>query len=314
MLGRPGNNRVYTLDTLGAEPRGRLSMTDVGRLALRPDGGGRCAWAWGDGADLKGIAAARRRSGPRTWEVSHLLVASDDDPACSTLLSQVCLGAGQRGAERVYIRLLDQDPLIDTARQLGFAASSTEVLYKGRRKLSASAGTSGLREKGAHDEYGLFRLYSASTPSEIRFASGVTFDQWTSSRQRTRWRSREFVYEKDSQVKGHVRAIQRLRSGLLIVDIHPDDESDASALVDYGLARLRWVNTVYCPVPEYHLALQRLLVRKGYDAVAEYTILVKSMAVPARAERALRAVTMASRDGRRRALRGGRTAIDAAVD
>jgi hypothetical protein len=148
--------------------------------------------------------------------------------------------------------------------------------------------------KRPQDDYALFRLYNAATPYETRFASGVTFDQWASSRQRTRWRSREFIYERDGQVKGSVRAIRRLRTGQLLVSVHPEDESNVGALIDYGLSQLRGMSTVYCLVPDYLQVLQRLLLERGYEAVSEYTTMVNTMAVPAKVEEARRAATIAS--------------------
>ena len=295
LLGGPGgNNRVYTLDGLGRDPGRRLSMVEVARLSLEPPARGACSWVWTEGTRLKGIAAARRRSGPRSWELSHLAVDSDDDPGCADLLAQVCRSVAQRGGERVFMRLATEDPLASVARRSGFIPCRTELLYRGRRRAFPTDRSAVLRRKTQADDYGLFRLYNASTPAETRFAIGVTFDQWASSRERTRWRGREFVYEREGQLRGSVKAIQRFRSGQLLIGIHPDDESSLGALVEYGLARLSWVSTVFCVVPDYQVTLQRLLPLRGFEPVSGYVTLVKSMVTPVRTQKARRAATIAS--------------------
>ena len=147
---------------------------------------------------------------------------------------------------------------------------------------------------GQIDEFDLFRLYNASTPSETRLLVGVTFDQWRSSRNRSPRGCHEFVYERDGVIRGWVRISRRFGAGQLVSMLHPDADADVAALIEYGLSRLTGANRVYCLVPEYQLYLRRLLSHRGYQEKSEYVTLVKSMVAPARSEERSRAVTIAS--------------------
>jgi hypothetical protein len=266
---------------------------EAARLSLALQRRDVCSWALTRGSQVLGIAAARPRSGPRTWEISQLLLASDDDPAYLDLLRKVCQAVARKGGERVFIRLRVQDLLVEVARLCGFVPSAHELLYVGPRRPASSERPSGLREVGRVDEFNLFRLYNASTPSETRFLVGVTFEQWRSSRERSPGRCHEFVYERDGVVRGWVRISRRFGAGQLVSMLHPDADADVAALIDYGLSRLTGANRVYCLVPEYQLYLRRLLSHRGYQPKSEYVTLVKSMVAPVGLEDRSRAVTIA---------------------
>lgn len=293
LFGGPGwSSRSYTLDSLLREPRPRLSVMDAARLSLVSQRKDACAWAVTRGSQVLGIAAARPRSGLGTWEVDQLLLGTDDDPAYLELLRKVCQGVARKGGEKVFIRLPGLDPLVDVARLCGFVPSDREHLYVGPQGPAPYERPSGLREKGQIDEFDLFRLYNASTPSETRLLVGVTFDQWRSSRNRSPRGCHEFVYERDGVIRGWVRISRRFGVGQLVSMLHPDADVDVDALIDYGLSRLSGANSVYCLVPKYQLYLRRLLKQKGYQDKSEYVTLVKSMVVPARTEERGQAVTI----------------------
>jgi hypothetical protein len=241
-----------------------------------------------------GIAAARPRSGSQTWEVAKLLLASDDAPGSTDLLTAVCQGTARRGGQRVFIRLPSDDPVVDAARHSGFVHCATELLYRGRQRTHPDPLPIELHEKRPQDEYGLFQLYNAATPFETRMAAGVTFEQWKSSSEPSRGRCREFVYEKDRKPRAHVRTIQHNGASKLMILVHPGEESNLAALVDYGLARSAGGNTVHCLVSEHQVVFQRLLSQRGFDLDSEYVTMVKSMTAPLTQAKDRRAVTVAS--------------------
>lgn len=287
-------NRAYTADNLSGERRPRLSLLDTARLSLSLQSKGRCSVAWTESGRVAGVAVARPRSGPRAWEVAHLLLASDEDSGPTNLLNGLCQRVARKRGERVFIRLRRDDPLVDVVSRSGYLPCARELVFKGGGRLTSGTRSISVREKSSADDYGLFRLYLASSPSETRLAVGSTFDQWASSRERTGGRAREFVFEKDGEVNGWLRTVQRFGIGQLTVVVHPDEETNIGALTDYGLDRLKGANAVHCVVPDYQELLQGLLLQRGYELVSEYVTLVKSMVVRARNEEDRRAVTAAS--------------------
>jgi hypothetical protein len=76
--------------------------------------------------------------------------------------------------------------------------------------------------------------------------------------------------------------------------LHPAEENNLSALVDQALAPIRRTSRVYCLAGEHQALLQRLLLQRGYEALARYVTLVKSMVAPVVEKKAHRAVEMAS--------------------
>ena len=293
--GGPGtHNRAYTLDSLGRQAGPRTSMIEAAWLSLPRRRRSLTSLAWSQSRRVAGIAVARPRSGPRTWEISHLLLTTEDDFGSAELLNQLSRGVARNGGERVFVRLQRSDPLADVAKRCGFIQCTHELLYKGMRRSTSVSDNRGLRVKRAADEYSLFRLYTASTPRGIRSTFGMTFGQWGSSRERSRGRSREFVLEIDGQIKGWVKTAHRFGVGQLITMVHPEEETSMAVLIDQGMSYLTRTGKVYCLVPEYQEFLQRLLFQRGYQAVSEYVTLVKSMVAPVRKEEAGQAVTIAS--------------------
>ena len=287
-------DRAYTLDSVGSDEQSGLSKMAVARLSLSARSRVDRWWTLTDGNGIVGMAAARPRSGPRAWEVAHLLMARDYGGQCSSLLRSLCQEAAARGGERVFIRLRSGDAPVEAANLGGFLHCADEVLYGGWPPATASGRPIDIRERRPSDNYGLFRLYTATTPLETRLSTAVTFGQWASSRERTRGRVREYVYEKGGQPAGWAKTISRSGDTRLLVMLHPAEENNLSALVDQALAPIRRTSRVYCLAGEHQALLQRLLLQRGYEALARYVTLVKSMVAPVVEKKAHRAVEMAS--------------------
>jgi hypothetical protein len=287
------SNRAYTLSSLGQETPSDFSPIEVSKAGLSLHGTA-CALVMRDGGSIIGIAAARQRSGPKSWEITHLL-CSETDNRFSELLEKVAQTAASHGGERVFLRLLRDDPLEDVARLSGFFPSFAEVLYKGSARVQPTSNSfqTPLRKKAQRDEHDLFRLYNASTPSEVRSMVGMTFDQWTASREQARGKPAEFVLDRDGAIRGWVQTSRWSRVGHLAAMVHPDDSTSLASLVDFGAERLREADSIYCLAPEYQVSLQRILSERGLEAVAEYVTLVKHVAVRSKKE-ARANVTVAS--------------------
>ena len=268
-------------------------MTDVPGLAVSLRRRGVCSLAWTEGNRVVGIGAARARSGGRTWEVSHLFLASDDGPSCLNLLGILAKTVARRGGERVFIRISREDPLVDVARRSGFSVCGHELLYKGRRRQTPPRPSIDVRVKTKADDFGIFRLYTSCTPSETRLTSGMTFDQWSASRERAGGRAWEFVVERDGVLAGWLKTVRRFRAGMTLMMLEPDDGSLADGLMDHALQRLSGRSDIFCLVQEHQAALQRAMWRRGFEVDGEYVTLAKSMVVAVRQEERKEAVTIA---------------------
>ena len=188
------------------------------------------------------------------------------------------------GAEKVFIRTLREDPLVDAARVSGYFPRLPEVLYtrvsEHRSSNAATDNDASITPKSPVEEHDLFRLYNATTPSEVRYGIGMTIDQWQASRERPRGKLHEYVWRsEDHHVAGWILIARKGNEGYLSVTVHPDFESNTEALVDYALERLKGVKSLYAVVPEYQVALKRVLEERGFTATSDLVTLVKSTTI-----------------------------------
>jgi hypothetical protein len=270
-------NRAFTLDNLGRGVPNRVSTTTLPTLSLSLMTRPVQAVASTVGRQVKAIGAARPRSGPRTWEVSHLLVGQGDSDRVG-LLPILAQQIAREGGERLFIRLQSDDPLVDDVLANGFIPSFREMLYRTRRQDRA-IGSAPRKHTGAN-EFAVYQLYTASTPMETRLSTGVTFDQWAMARERTRGRGREYVVDGDSGLRGWLKTARRLRSSTATLMVGKDDESTAAGLIDFAMASLPRFADVLWLVSEHQSDIHRVFHRRGIDVDSEYVTLVKSMVTP----------------------------------
>ena len=274
----------------------------------------RLALARWQGTRLTGLVSARTRSGPRAWEVDGLYLPAAGSPAIAgkgtqgddggnhkldqvnadalALLEDLFQAVGERAAERIFLRLPTDSPTIELARRSGFIVVCNETLVEGPGPLHLNGAngvapddltTGGLRPRLPSDSYGVFQLYCASVPSRVRQAMGLTFDQWQDGREApargvTPTRQQEWVAEESGRIVGWVRLAGRGKSVGAEVMAHPDHPDLLFRLVDFASCRcprLRWL------APDYQSPVRDRLVGRGGRQVAEYTMMVKMVAVPA---------------------------------
>jgi len=229
---------------------------------------------------VRGLVCLRSCSGPSACTVEHLLLAPGREGLCFDLLEKIGFAGDKVRAERVFLRL-DSDSLsLDMAKQAGFNQHLTESLYRLDEVRTASPEPSlSLRPKYSADEHGLFRLYNASTPLQVRRAVGMTLEEWCQSRERDA--TREMV----SESKGEISAYLRLRLGVMsgqfdiMTELGVDEQQQ---LVDYSLTALKGRSPIFCPVPEYQQQLQRILEERGFRLAASHACLSKQLAVRVR--------------------------------
>ena len=289
-------NRAFTLGSLpGNRPLG-LSLLGLSRKHLSPRAKDR-AWVWRTGSRVMGIASVRPRAGRQSWEVPALYIGSTARLAVSELLERAATSAAGEGAERVFLRLREDDEVISDARVGGFFPCMSETLYRGR-----SSGTSygngplfdaRMRPMEPSDDHGLFRLYNAATPAPVRSLVAMTFDQWQASREQGPGRHDQRVLVREDNVRGWLGTTLGSRVGgsgvgALSALVHPDDNLVLPEIVNLGLRTLSSANTIWCLVPEYQASLGHILEERGFEQVEHFITLVKTSAKTSRYTDAVR--------------------------
>ncbi len=312
----PGRQQARLWQNAVLQPAGRVALAqwDGWRLAGLASARVRCgcrAWeidGWylpgrewpagsaGDGGKGKGVGLVQ-------FPVSAPV--AEGDAAALELLEQLIAAIGWRSGERIFLRLPAGSPVLPLARRGGFYPCFNETLLEGYGGISfppgngvaavaadgvlpagngSGKGGATLRPRAAQDEYALFQLFCASTPAAVRDALGLTFDQWQDAREplfsaKPGGRGPEWVAEHKGRIVGWLAMASHRRATEATVMAHPDYPERLAGLLDQALARSgrqRWL------VPEYRAAVAERLSRQGFQERAEYTMLVKLAAVPAR--------------------------------
>ena len=230
---------------------------------------------------LSGLASIRSRSGPRAWEVTSLYLAPDCPDTCMELLEGIGPAVARLGAERVFLRLRQEEPLLDSVRRAGFLPAYEESIYTGCGKdtVAQSETAAPLRPKEAKDDYPLFRLYNAATPAKMRPALGLTLEEWRDSRERGPARRVDMVYGEGDGIKGLISTSNCGKQGWMELMVLPEDTEALRAMIDYGLAQLGGGTSVMVLVPEYQLPLQRILEDEGFTRALDCVTMVRALGV-----------------------------------
>ncbi len=279
------SNRACSLDSLIGINSYSASIVKATRIGLSVRGRGSAAVV-SAGNRVLALASAQPRSGPGSWDITHLYVSPAGEEHVAVLLSAITQAAIEQRCQRIFLRLRQDDPLVDIARQGGFFPRVPETLFIGRP--SSASGRSGspnrnepLSEEYPVDGHDLFRLFNAATPSEIRQAIGMTMDQWTSSRERLNRRSGAYVMRRQDSAVGSVRTSRKFSKGWLEASAHPNNQQCMPTMVKFRLDKLESGKAVYCMMPDYQVDLRCILVDSGFEQASEYITLVNSMTVKA---------------------------------
>lgn len=294
VLGGPApGNRAYPLGALGNEELSQMSKRDALGVTVSLQRKGTCSLTEAHGRYVPNIVAARPRANRRSWDISHLLIDSQDDPRCENVLTVLFREVSQRKGERVFLRLRADDPLVGIVAHCGFTKYGDETLFVGSRKAFTGNPPQFVSRMKQADQHDVFRLYNASTPTRTRLALGMTLDQWRASLEVAGWMNREYVYRQDDVVRGWIQTTQRGRSGILTLMNHPDADSCVAALVQHGMSRMWGANTVYCLVQDHQVRLDSLLRQHDFDEAGQYVTMMRSIASPMTIKEPSRAVRLA---------------------
>ena len=267
-------------------------------LAPSPD---RITLGWWKGGNLGGLVSAHTRAGSRTWEVDRLYLhslgldrGSDRDadtnwPSLAPeldsleLFESLVYQAGCKSAERIFLRVPSGSPVASVAQRCGFFPSFEETLFEGNHIAAASSEDPpipNLRTRLMQDDYPLFQLFTAATPPSVRNAVGLTFDRWRDSQEGLPGNTRQWVVESDDRITAWLSLPGSHRRGPVQILVHPDHPWLASGLINLALNSAGaqcWL------LPDYQDYLRHYLQYRGLQAVTNYTMLIKTVAVPVRA-------------------------------
>ena len=183
------------------------------------------------GRELRGLVVLRGLRGMATWEVDQLLVGTESQHTSAELLARADVSLVRSGAERIILRLAEDDDAVGPANEAGYRRYKEESIFRTSSTRILGRALPLPLDVAAHlkkpeDEYPLFRLYTAANPVFIRTAEGLTFREWNET---TAVRSQGMKNVKDTVFEAGGQPVAWLRTGvgssgqrLVQTVFHPD--------------------------------------------------------------------------------------------
>lgn len=276
--GRVYPNAALTRDRIGTEASPHPLETAIEQWFSFATG--RHTWISIKGATLRGLASARRRGSKAAWEVDCLIdAAEDDDSVLSSLLERVAADAGRGGAEKIFLRVAADSPIVGAATRCGFTPYMNERLLAANTARPANGQTSEhqLRRWSRSDAYPTYRLYNCWTPENVRRVEAATFREWQSARERvsTKRGTQQRVLEIDGRLAGWLRTAADGELGRFDLMAEPGDPDILDALIEGAIDRLSEQSALFTLAPLFATTLTRHLADRGFEEQGEFTVLAR---------------------------------------
>lgn len=270
-------------------------------------------WLCEDHWRMLGVAQARRRPSNAAWDLLYLASLpqrhANSEDVLLELLEYAVNAAIIHGVQRIFAHIDDEAPERELFSRIMFQRYARELTYYLDPTLHESAEQGKIESAGAaqelvqrslrrwhrQDEWGLLRLYHATTPHRVQTAECLSDSMeyiWLRGEPTNRWARfwgrpvvEQYVYDLGVRLGGWLQ-IRRFGSGQpdqLALMVHPDNANLAQPLVQYGL-RLLWEGgrkPVYCQVREYETDVITALHSQGFEHFATRALLVRHLTIRA---------------------------------
>ncbi len=243
---------------------------------------GRGAWISTGRQRLLGLAGARRRGGRRAWEVDYLADMSPDQGALPYLIDCAIRAAGRSGAEKLFLRIRADSPMLSVVLATGFTAYRDETLYSHAQPLAPVAATSGLRAAGLADSYLLYRLYSATTPEAVRRSEAANFGEWQAAFE-SRWLKNgvRLIEERSGQITSVISAARIGKNlSLELLAAEPADINLFGLAAAAAQTLQAGLDSIQLLVPNTDIGFAAQLLAAGFEPETNYTALMRRTTVP----------------------------------
>jgi hypothetical protein len=153
-----------------------LSLSQETLIYVAEEGGKVVGYVQASGQQ-RGLDLSRAK----VLQVLNLQVAegSDTDEVAPALVEHLCNEALAHGAQRLFVRLPDRDPLLPVFRMRGFRQYATEVVvYADKPSHRLSPSPDGARQVRRGDGRSLYQLYRKVTPQGVSQLEAPTYRDW----------------------------------------------------------------------------------------------------------------------------------------
>ncbi|MGH7870547.1 MAG: GNAT family N-acetyltransferase, partial [Candidatus Dormibacteraceae bacterium] len=218
-------------------------------------------------------------------QLLNLCVRPDVDlqTAASQLLEHLIVRAGQRGVNRLFVRLPLEDPRLPIFQDLGFRWIATEVVLWATlparlEEIESAAGNDGAHWRAFRraDERSLYELYRRVTPAEVVGMEAPTYLEWKELR--------SIPGQQEVLEQGQLAAWLRFHQGsgarphTISLLALPDDAELAQQVVDRAVRRCDG-SAAWASLRHYDELLLKAMQRRGFATLLTQGLLVLDLAV-----------------------------------
>jgi len=205
------------------------------------------------------------------------------------LLEYVCLDKGERGMQRIFAKLSEDEAGIDIFRQVGFGTYARRHIFHLERlaaDLPSSSKAMLLRPLQKGDAWALQQLRNSLTPRPVQHAEGGIKGERDLGGLLPWWKSRqikEYVLEDENEIQAYLRIVVGEEGFWLRIMIRPEAPQQADRVLSEALLMISAYppRPVYCSVREYEAGLQEALGELGFQPFASELLMVKHTTVRA---------------------------------
>jgi L-amino acid N-acyltransferase YncA len=242
-------------------------------------------------AEMLGSTDGRSRSSEAMRVLNLSLAPRLAGSAGGALIDHLCSEAIGRGVGRIYVRIPEGHPVMESFKAHGFQRYAQDRVFfrETLGETSSSKPIPGLRAARRNDLLGLFTLYLAVTPKAVSQFEAPDFGQWRAVHD-TEWLqrfgrrpSKSLVVERGSEVVGWV-GIEPGQPGrphtisiMARADHSPKGELQEQLLA-YSQDRLAaHPGAIWGNVRNYDTATTRVLQDAGFEDLAGQELLVREL-------------------------------------
>ena len=235
------------------------------------------------GLKIKGLALAQDLGSSTVWEISALASTPESRSSIMDLLNGLTLAAGQKGVDRLFLRIVGASPCRDGVSAAGFSFYLREYLYRRdiQVTLPIEAAIPGvaLQPVTRGNEFSVYQIYNAVFPFHVREAEGQTLEHWKQTRDRN-WQGRnagQFLVLHHGQVVGWAGIREQRRLGYFNIMLKPGSPVSFDDVLPLVESRLAHLDAVMCLSSEFATSLMVALEGRGYTLVEEYSRAVRKV-------------------------------------
>ncbi len=223
-----------------------------------------------------GFIQLRQRGDDQHGVIAYIapdLSANPDAPAIwGQLLDQAAVQAGRIGIQHLVAEAPEDSEAIEVLQRSGYAIYlRQDILRLVRTRLTVAAEPL-LRPCETRDAWGVQQIYINTAPRLVQQAEGVPQIQRTGA-------VRSYVLEENMEITACLQLRRGPDSAWFNVFVHPQAESCASNVIQYGLSLFgsNWNAPIFCGVRSYQEWLRHPLEALGFEPFGSSVVMVKHL-------------------------------------